>query len=234
MESNEFKPYKTDPIMGDYYQHPTFGVISICRTSGGEQALFGSSVKHNNTIRIEISHAELCRNLNMDHIFDRQKIVEIEMSPTQFADMITGLNVGSGTPCTLKQIGKSDGELLHNMEPPYQNKVQQFNDEFSSTMKDLSKEFDSVIGLANESHAQKRLVKEIELLKARFSGHAPFIARQFSEQMEHTVKEAKGEVEAFVTHAVQSYGMEAIRKQAPQLPETQPIIEVKAIEGEVK
>lgn len=228
MSEQEFKPYKTDPIMGDYYQHPTFGIISVCRTSGGDSVLFGSSVRHHNTIRIEISHAELCRGLNNDHIFDRQKIVEIDMSPTQFADMITGLNVGSGTPCTLKYIGQSQGENLCRVEPPYQNKVQQFNDEFSGTMNELSKEFDTVIELANESHAQKRLIKEIELLKQRFAGHAPFIAKQFSEQMEKTVKEAKGEVEAFVTHAVQSYGMEVIRKQAPQL--TQPTIEVKALE----
>jgi hypothetical protein len=94
-------------------------------------------------------------------------------------------------------------------------------------MKDLAKKFDTLIDMANETHAQKRLVKEIELLKQSYAGHAPFIARQFSEQMEHTVKEAKGEVEAFVTHTVQSYGLDAIRKQAPQIVEA---TDVKMIE----
>jgi 16S rRNA G966 N2-methylase RsmD len=226
MENTEFKPYKTDPIMGDYYKHPTFGIMSICRTSGGVSTLFGSSIKHNNTIRIEISHAELCRNLNRDVIFDREKIVEIEMSPTQFADAITGLNIGCGIPVTIKWIGKSEGENLIHTEPPYQNKVEQFNDEFEVTMKDLAKRFDTLIELANESHAQKRLIREIELLKQSYAGHAPFITRQFSEQMEKTITEAKGEVEAFVTHAVQSYGLEAIRNQAPQIVETQNIKQI--------
>lgn len=217
----EFKPYKHDDVMGDCYAHPTFGIISASRIQGGSGILFGSSVKHHNFIRIEISHAELWRNLNEDRIHDRQKIVEIDMSPTQFADMITGLNVGCGTPCTLRYITESKGEQdLWKIEPPFQNKVEQFNNEFETDMKELSKEFDSVISLANETHAQKRLIKELELLKSRMAGHAPFVAKQFAEQMGKTVKEAKGEIEAFVNHTVTSYGIEALRKQAPQIAET--------------
>jgi hypothetical protein len=214
---NEFKPYKTDEIMGDYYKHPTFGMISICRTQGQGTPLFGSSILHNHTIRITISHAELCRNLNNDHYFDRERIVEFEMSSTQFADAITSLNVGCGTPVTLRWL--PNNPLLYKMETPYQNKVAQFNEEFQQDINNISKNFDDVIKLAEETHAQKRLIREIELLKQGFKNNLPFVNKQFSEQMEQTIKEAKGEVEAFVTKTVQNYGIEAIRKQAPQLPE---------------
>lgn len=213
---NEFKPYKHDDITNsDYYNHPTFGVMNIGRTQGQGTPLFGSSILHNHTIRIEISHADLCRSLNNDHIFDRERIVEIEMSPTQFADAITSLNVGCGTPVTLRWIkGQPD---LRRLDPPFQNKVQQFNKEFEEHINEISKDFDSVIELAKETNAQKRLLNALELLKQSFKNNIPFVNEQFSEQMEHTIKEAKGEVEAFVNHMVTNYGIEAIRKQAPQL-----------------
>ena len=218
--SEEFKPYKTDPIMGDYYQHPTFGIMSIGRCSGSHSvSLFGSSVLHQQTIRLTISHAELRRSLNSDHIFDKGYIVEVEMSPTQFADAITGLNVGIGTPVTIRLIGKSAGENLTHLDAPFQNKVAQFNKEFDKDIKDLGERFDEAIKLAEETHAQKRLIKDLELLKKHFVGNIPFVNKQFSEQMEKTVKEAKGEVEGFINQ-VASYGIEAIRNQAPQLPET--------------
>lgn len=225
--TEEFKPYKTDPQMGDYYQHPTFGIISIARTSCSVgESLFGSSILHSNTIRLRISHAELCRGLNNDHIFDRGVVVEVEMSPTQFADAITGLNVGAGTPVTIRYIAKSAGQDLTFMDVPFVNKVAQFNKEFDKDIKDLGKRFDETINLAKETHAQVRLIKEIEQLKMHFVSNIPFVNKQFSEQMAHTVKEAKGEVEAFVNHAITSYGIEAIRNQAPRLPE---VTEVKEL-----
>jgi hypothetical protein len=228
----EFKPYKHDDCLGDYYQHPTFGIMSFARTQGTGIPLFGSSIIHNNTIRLTISHAELCRGLNRDSIFERNSIVEVDMSPTQFADAITSLNVGSGTPVTIRMISPSKGEDLSHVDPPYQNKVEQFNKEFERDIKNLGKRFDSVLQMANETHAQKRLIKEIEMLKMHFVNNIPFVNEQFSEQMEHTVKEAKGEVEAFVNHMVHSYGIEAIRKQAPQLTEVTEIKQIQNGKGE--
>jgi len=219
MSSQEdFKPYKHD-MMGDHYAHPTFGTISISRGQGTPRPMFGSSILHSETIRLIISHAELTRDLKRDRIFEHDRIVEVDMSPTQFADAITSLNVGGGTPVTIRWISKSDGENLFHTEPPYQNKVQQFNSEFETDMEGLAKRFDSVIALANQTNAQKRLIKELELLRQTVASNIPFVTKSFSEQMEKTVTEAKGEVEAFVRHTVEAYGIEAIKKQAPQLPE---------------
>lgn len=215
----DFKPYKHDDILGDYYKHPTFGTVCISRGQGSPRPLFGSSILHSEVISLVISHAELNRGLSRDSVFSRETIVEVEMSPTQFADAITSLNVGGGTPVTIRFIGKSEGENLLHQDPPYQNKVEQFDSEFKQHITELSAEFDEVIALANNTNAQKRLVKALELLRMRYTENLPFVNRQFSAQMEQSVTEAKGEVEAFVRHTVESYGIEAIKKQAPQLPE---------------
>ena len=212
----EFKPTKhNDTMDSDIYEHPSFGTIMFARCQGGKTALFGSSIEHNHTIMVEIKTAELERSLQRDWIHGRKIIVRARMSPTQFADAITGLN-SSEVPITLEYIG--GGEEIPS--PPFFSKVQQFNKEFEDDIKKIGKDFDDVMKLAEETKAQKRLRDAIYMLRMHFNSNLPFVNKSFTEQMEHTIKEAKGEVEAFVTGMVHSYGIEAIRKQAPQIGES--------------
>lgn len=209
------------------FEHESYGIIEIGRVqSSGNTPLFGSSILHHNFISISIQTAKLDRGLNKDWIHGRKHIVDFKMSPTQFADAITSLNVGGGTPITLEYV--TGDEKSYRSEPPFESKTRTFNKEFEQSCKDLAKRFDDTIKLAEETHAQKRLVTEIQMLRQAIASNLPFINNSFTEQMEHTVTEAKGEVEAFVTHTVTSYGIEAIRKQAPQLQEAQ------TINGEIK
>jgi ElaB/YqjD/DUF883 family membrane-anchored ribosome-binding protein len=145
------------------------------------------------------------------------------MSPTQFVDAITGLNSGD-VPITLRYVR---GQGFIDEPTPFQNKVQQFNQEFANDLAELASSLDYVIQLANETKAQKRLVGALERLKMQIGKNLPYVNEQFSAQMEHTIKEAKGEVEAFVTGMVKQYGMEHIRQQAPQIamPEAKQITE---------
>lgn len=217
--TEEFKPYKTND-RGDWYQHPSYGVISINRANimGGQTPLFGSSIEHTHIITLKISTAELCRGLSRDWISEKDMIVEVAMSATQFADAITGLNAGGDNPVTLVYV---KGDKGHRAEPPFQSKVKQFNKEFEEHIGDISKAYDEVIKLAEDTHAQKRLIHALEMLKQQFKNNIPFVNEQFTEQMEHTVKEAKGEVEAFVNGMVHSFGIEAIKNQTPKLPEAE-------------
>lgn len=52
-------------------QHPSYGMIRICRShlSGPRTALFGSSIMHNNVIRLSISKGELERERNEDKFY---------------------------------------------------------------------------------------------------------------------------------------------------------------------
>lgn len=38
--------------------HPAFGMIGFSRVSGGENTLFGSSIKHNDRIIMRLKHAK--------------------------------------------------------------------------------------------------------------------------------------------------------------------------------
>jgi hypothetical protein len=73
----------------------------------GARQLFGSPLaRHYGTICLSISPAKWTHALNRDHYQQRglDEHIEIEMSAAQFADMITSLNMGSGTPCTIRYL----------------------------------------------------------------------------------------------------------------------------------
>lgn len=212
----EFKPTKHDDKRDtDIYEHPSFGTIEISRWDSSDHVLFGSSIKHRHGVIIRINHAELHRGLHGDWIHSRNGIVEVLLSPSQFSDAITNLNSGS-TPVTLQYVAGQN----KIPEPPFQNKVAEFNNEFEESIKAITTKFNDVIKLANDTRAQKRLIKDIEMLKQHIESNIPFITESFSEQMAKTVTEAKGEVDAFIHTKIERAGIESLN--APQLPSLEP------------
>ena len=105
-------------------QHPSYGMIRLSRSSigGGGTALFGSSIMHNDVIRLSISKGIMEREGSEDRFFAREsmkdQIVEVEMSYTQFAEAITSLNIGGGVPVTITRL---NGDYVERC--PYSDRV---------------------------------------------------------------------------------------------------------------
>jgi hypothetical protein len=98
--------------------HPSFGLVSISRVSGSRR-LFESPFEHQHYITLSISRADRSRtDLHYNHIMPCGEIVEVAMSEVQFAQMVTSLNMGVGTPCTISHL---DGEMVKEPEPDSQN-----------------------------------------------------------------------------------------------------------------
>lgn len=199
--------------------HESYGMLQISRgTCSPGINLFGSSIKHRNIINLRISTGELHRQLSSDWYFDKDTLIEVIMSSTQFAEAITTLNHGSGVPVTLLRVnGKSINPC------PTLSKTAQFNQEFKEDMQEASKFMESAINKAeallenvNKSKI-KDLISELESIKNKFSSTIPLVQERFTEQMDKTVSEAKGEVESFITNAVIKLGNEKLREQMPQL-----------------
>lgn len=183
--------------------HESYGVISFTRSqSNMNKPLFGSSIKHHNTITMSISGAKLERSLNNDYVYPKGKIVEVEMSETQFAQAITMFNRGDGTPVTIKSVGG------RNMEDcPFVSKVDQFSSEFQHNMKELEHDLKMSMqkateiltsGKAPNKGERELILSTINSLMKQISSNLPFVAQQFNEQMDKTVTEAKKEIERFM------------------------------------
>lgn len=202
-------------------KHESYGMIQISRVQGGDSALFGSSIKHDNKIEIRIHPAEVDRHLNTDwfHAINLPYI-EIELSPTQFAEAITNMNT-QGVPCTIKRL---NGKGLEKC--PFENKRQLIDDEFKETISDISRKLDNLTKrteeLLTQNKAPKKSEKEeilnaISNLKMEIKSNIPYIKEQFTEQMDKTTTEAKGEVEAYWLHKINQLGLGGLEKEKIKL-----------------
>jgi hypothetical protein len=215
---------KSNSIFGNETRHDSFGLIAFGRvTSSKPVALFGSSVKHRETIRVTVQRAVLHRDLNHDFIGSvGPVIVEVEMSPVQFAEFITTPNRGSGIPCTITAV---NGQMV---EPPtLESKREQFVNEFREHTDRIAEQFGDLQALVEgltekpsvSKSERKDIAERIRFLRQQVEANLPFVAKQFNEQMEKTVLEAKGEVEAFITRRIHDAGLTALQAEShvPQL-----------------
>lgn len=200
-------------------RQPSFGVINISRGVCSEKMnLFGSSIQQRTFMRIDISKAVLVRQIGRDWIMSDHgvPIISVYLSPSQFADAITSLNQGEGTPCTISFM---DGHEIK--EPILESKRVQFDNEFEDKMKEVSSpinEFYTKIEaiLSKPSigkHDKELILKQLDQLKMQIEDNVPFIKRQFTEQMDETVVEAKNEILNFLEDRIKTLGLEAHKKE---------------------
>lgn len=203
---NEYKVEETD--FGTKTSHPSYGTLLFNRAyGGGETALFGSSIKHRNTITMELYHADITRRLNNDWIHGNKLITRIEMSYSQFAEAITSFGCGTGVPCTIRYTEK-DGRIP---ECDFVSKREQFTDEFKEKREKVTKESQQLLQDVADLFTQKKsltksdkeaVMSKLSKLSMDIGCNLDFIADQFNEQMDKTVMEAKGEIESFCQNKI--------------------------------
>ena len=196
--------------------HPSYGLLNFSRVhSSGANALFGSSIKHRNPILMTISHATIDRGLNKDWYHSRGRIVEIEMSQSQFADAITSLNQGEGVPCTIL-FTERDGRIP---ECNFVNKTEQFSNEFRERLdktelkldefiKEIQNIFDTKKSISKSD--RENILNILKQTKMNVSDNAAYIYDSFAEQMDKTIQESKGEIESFMQNKIQSFASAVI------------------------
>ena len=196
-------------------EHESFGVLNISRVQvSGNMPLFGSSIEHNNLIMIEVKTAFRDRHLHQDWIHSDKLLLRASMSPSQFADAITSLNAGTGTPITLEYV---TGDDHHREEPPRPQKHQQFQSELGETLAEALQLTDELI-----AETKGRIRRKAEAVKRHLASNMPFVETQFARQMDKTVTEAKAEIEAFATMRERATGALALEQNSPpSLPQPQ-------------
>lgn len=203
----------------EFQEHPAFGLISISRRYRGDSTLFGSSIEHDNVISLTVKHAINKRALSNDWYYGKGKIVEVEMSLSQFSECITSMNVGDGIPCTIRYTEK-DGNIPRIERNP--SKQQQFMEEFVKTIErametaqqqidELQVSLDSKknFGVKDKTEMMSKLMK----IKQEIGCNLDYCANAFAEQMDKTVTEGKGEIEAFYQNKLNSLALSALAEQ---------------------
>ena len=210
-------------------EHKSFGIISFSRASStSAKPLFGSSLKHGNTIRMRLSHAQEERDLNTDWIRPTGLIAEVEMSGSQFAELITSMNMGEGVPCTIRWL---NGETVD--DPPYEDKSELHRKEFAKHQDDILASAENVLAMTKELFEKKSLTKadketiinHLKKLCVNIGPNTNYQVTMFDEQMAKSVTEAKNEIETFYMNKIISLGNQALVENGdiPKLSQTSPI-----------
>jgi len=92
--------------------HESFGQISFSRCQSNGTEFYGSELKQDHYIQMEVSQSEINRTLTQDWYFPNKTIFKLRLSSNQFSEMITSMNRGAGVPCTLEYLnGKKFADL---------------------------------------------------------------------------------------------------------------------------
>jgi len=201
---------------GPEEKDPCFGVVAISRVQG-RRRLFDSPFEHQHFVTLSIKRAYRSRtDLHMDYIGAGEELIEIAMSEVQFASMVTSLNMGVGTPCTIAHF---EGKILKEPKPDQTKKT--FEKEGKEHWADLAKmaaELEKLTELpASSLKAPQRERMNFLALKIHqgLTDSAEFFHEQFQKSMDKVVAVAQGEVQAHILSVVQKAGMKALEGKDP-------------------
>ena len=190
-------------------KHESYGVLQISRVSTTPPTdLFGSSIRHGNTIILKICEGKKSRDFQTDRYYEGKMLIQVEMSSTQFANAITSLNVGGGTPVTLRYVlgDKWDEKFRRYRKPcPEINARKLVNKELKNEMahlgekvEQLSKDTKRILqrkGTTIKSAEKKKLLDDLNSLITEIKSNIPFAHDCFNRSVNKTVTEAKGEID---------------------------------------
>lgn len=194
-------------MISKYKKHPSYGMLSFHRVTGAPTPLFGSSIQHKDTIRLTLKEGEVKRDLHTDWYFGGKQLFEVEMSLSQFAELITSMNMGDGIPVTILST-----EAQGRIEPcPFESKAELHRKEFKEHLKRTYEKSQNFIKTISERFSSKKaltkkekeeILRSLTTLSYDIGSNVDFQFAQFQKQMEKTVQEAKGEIEAFYQNRV--------------------------------
>ena len=186
------------------------GMISWSKSyNASPRNLFGTEIKTDNPITLRISKAEETRNLSRNWYHSLGQIVEIEMSPIQWAEFLTSGNT-SGIPCTIRYIGGQ------RMSDPKETEIfNDYNEEVEEHF-DKFKEIEDFVKNAIDSKKPMGM-KDLSSLLCKIHNamvNVDFVKDSFKEDMNNIVGKAKAEFNAYVENRVHEIGIETIKKDS--------------------
>lgn len=201
---------------GPKKEAPSYGLAVFRRVHGSPRYVFGSELRHHDTIRLIIRRAVVQRDLSHEWFFGKQELVEVEFSPTQFASLITTMNVGDGVPCTIKALDNVPvpHEPDEGVRTKFDRDLKEKAREAIAPLKEVRKLLET---LNLSAKARNAVVEALTIAEMEVASNMPFLVRQFEEAMDNVVTDAKGQMEAFVMGAIERTGLEVLRQQAPAL-----------------
>jgi hypothetical protein len=206
--------------------HPSYGQVVFSRITGGGSRLYGSAIrKHGSSITLSIKRSDqIDRDGTVWH-HSREELIEVELSSSQFAALITTMNVGSGIPCTIRRLNNKGVEGPPDDEPLNHERVGrslandgEMANRINGSIDEALEAVDAMLAGKSLKKSELKLVRE-KLQKARTNvrSNLPFVLTRFREEAEKVKTTVMAEADAWLTSVVQRAGLTALTGKGPQI-----------------
>lgn len=205
-------------LQGEKHTHPAFGTIIASRVSG-KANLFGSNVGHSGFVKISIHPAEMYRDGYSEDIHGSLSVIaEVWLSEAQWVSLISRMNVGSGTPCTIRQYGQGTGQVRcpHIADPELaadrlKGRVAELEER---NLRQVDRQIAEIRELCEGLPKKKAeaIMRAASLMSQHLRANHEFAGKTLREYTEKLTAEAKVEIDAMMTDAVSRFGLESIQQ----------------------
>ena len=189
--------------------HPSFGMASVNRLTGGASTLFDSDLRHHEIVELTISGATRQRDLSRDWIHPAQTHTVVRMSMAQWGALVSSFGT-SGVPVTLHRIGGLPVEPAEH-EPRMAESLREVDaaaDKYTGKIRAAAAAvqagFDEKLG----RREMAVLLRDLDIAIRNAGPNLTFVAESLSEHVENTVTKARADIEAMVVTAATQRGLD--------------------------
>lgn len=181
-----------------YKHHESMGMIGVSRISGYNDCMHGTDVPHSGWLELTIYKGTVKRGLHQEWYSEDGQYVRVQLTHSQFSEMISNMNCGNGVPCTVKSL------MGKRMESPKQiDRTGQFSHEFKEDMKHVASEMDEVIKMMEDLYGKsggtkkekEAILGKLRMTKQHIGSNMPFVEKQFGRCITKAQDDAKRNIE---------------------------------------
>lgn len=201
------------------YEKDYMGVITWGRLQcGAPQPMFGSDIKTDSPVYIRICNAsvsDMGGTPTDQHIHGKHPaIIEVEMTPIQWAEFLTAGHVDDGVPCTITRLnGKGMSRVeMRNVAEEYGNYINEKFEDFQKGIKRFEDEIEQTLesGKSMGKTQMKELLHSMKCFRENAPANLKYAHDRFREDMAKMVVKAKSEINAYAELRLGDYGVKCL------------------------
>lgn len=224
---NTVIPTVTENEMGEVItRHSVYGLVSVSRTSTTGQRLYASDLSHKEVVTMTFSESE---QIERDGVIRhrlaegrrRSPLLQVSLSPAQWATMITSFGMSDGVPCTINSLIRGDYERqpeIGYIESTRERYERQIREAAEREMAKLHEKLEVLRLLAVKGKAGKRELDEAYQSLLSVINNLPvnlaFTNQLIQESMVNIVSHGKAELEATAMGVAARLGMKEMSSLA--------------------
>lgn len=215
---------------GRRLDHDCFAKVALSKmvlsrgSSNKGATMFGSELEQQVQITMEISRASISRRLSHEHINTDDTIAVLAFTPGQWAQMVSSIGDGSGTPVTLLQAPKRGtpadfmpGLVQDSLVAKHAEGMLEMGRRTGEQVAKVQKALDRFLEPGAKAPSKKEIHElRMQLIHAgeHMASNMKFAQDRFTENMDSAVTDAKITIETFMGVTMMHRGMENLQAMA--------------------